>query len=522
MIPVLDSRQMARADRMAVRTGIASGELMENAAVALTRELLETFPGARSVVVACGPGNNGGDGLAAARMLDGRGLSVSVFTLGDPSAYGGDAADNAQRARQAGLALSPLSAAGTSSAFRRTLAGADVVVDALFGTGLSRPLTGGAARAVSAMAAAARPVVAADIPSGLSADSGDLIGPCVPANVTVAFAAPKRVHVLFPARGRCGRVTVADIGISRQILGAQESRLRMTERADIAALFPPRPADSHKGTFGRLAIVAGSAGKAGASILAACGALRAGAGLVTVFCPSAIAPLVVGALPETMTRGLPDRDGALAEEGAGELLSALADFDAVVAGPGLTTAPGVAALLERLLQARLALVCDADALNTFSGRLGIFARRRAPTVLTPHPGEAGRLLGVSGREVQKDRIAAAARLARRSGAVTLLKGASSLIAAPSGRLTVNLTGTPLMATAGSGDVLSGAIGAFLAGGMGAEDAAIAGAYMHGAAGERLARDLGDAGLLAHELADALPLARRELRSGNGKRETGNE
>jgi NAD(P)H-hydrate epimerase len=516
MIPILDARSMRRADRAAIRRGVASEVLMENAAGALAEEILRSFPRWRTVVVACGPGNNGGDGLAAARLLAGRGMSARVFTLGDPEGYRGDAAENARRARACGLALTRLDSAAGRTAFALSLAHCDGVVDALFGTGLTRPLQGLAARVVAAVNRAGRPVVAADVPSGLSSDSVERIGPSVEAERTVAFGAAKVCHAGYPARALCGIVTFADIGIPHAVLRRLRGGLAMAERSDVARRIAPRVPDAHKGTFGRLAVVAGSRGKSGAAVLAARGALRAGAGLVTVFCPSSVEEAIVSALPEAMTRGLPESGGAIAEAAARPALDALREFDAAVVGPGLTTAPGTVAFLERLLSTRVPLVCDADALNAFAGRPRVFASR----VVTPHPGEAGRLLGVSARRIQKDRVASARRLARQSRAVVVLKGAASLIAADRGRrVTVNPTGTPLMATAGSGDVLAGAVGALLAAGYGSEGAAIVAVWLHGAAGEICARRLGDAGLLAGELADALPIARREVlherREGSG-------
>ncbi|HEY6931530.1 MAG TPA: NAD(P)H-hydrate dehydratase [Thermoanaerobaculia bacterium] len=512
MIPVLDSRQMRAADAAAIRGGVPSTLLMENAAASLIEELEQTFPDRRRVAVVCGPGNNGGDGLAAARLLSQRGHAVVVFTLGDPASYRGDAAENASRARRSGLELVSLSEKRGARSFVRGLEACDLVIDALFGTGLSRGLSGLAARVVASVNAVGRPVISADVPSGLPADSGRLIGPCVRAELTVAFAAAKICHVLPPGRERCGRVVVRDIGIPAAVLSRQRTNLSISERRDVAALLPPRAQDSHKGDFGRLAVIAGSRGKTGAAALAARGALRAGAGLVTVFCPSSIESAVVSALPETMTHGLPDRGGALTADAAKELLSALSDFDAAAVGPGLGASSDVEALLEKLIHTKLPLVCDADALNAFAGDPARFGRRSGPIVLTPHPGEAGRLLGSSSREVQGDRLGSATSLARRSRAVVLLKGSGTLIATPRGRVTVNPTGTPLMSTAGAGDVLTGALGAFLASGLPAESAAIAAAYLHGAAGDILTGRLGDAGLLASELADAIPSARKKLSS----------
>ena len=510
MIPVLDARQMRRADAAAIRGGVPAEVLMENAAAALVDELTRLFPDWRRVSVVCGPGNNGGDGLAAARLLAARGVAAGIFTLGDPAAYRGEAAENARRAHALGIPISTFGGRSGRERLSAAVRDSDGVVDALFGTGLSRPLTGPAARAVETLNRRGRPVVSADVPSGLSSDGGALIGPSVRARLTVAFAAPKPCHVFFPARSRCGTVSVRDIGIEARLLAPRDHRLWITAPDDLRRLFPPRAEDSHKGAFGRVAVVAGSRGRYGAAVLAARGALKAGAGLVTVFCPAPFERPLVAALPEAMTR-------ALAEDGPDEadrraVLRELAGFDAIVAGPGLGLAVAAVALAEEIVaRVRVPLVADADLLNAFAGRAVRFRRRPAPTILTPHPGEAARLLGASTREIQSDRASAARTLARRTKAVVLLKGAASLTASPNGRLIVNPTGTPLMATAGSGDVLSGAIGALLAGGLPAEEAALAGAYLHGAAGQLLSVRLGDAGLLAHELSDALPVARRRLR-----------
>ena len=307
---------MRAADAATIRRGTPSNELMESAAEELCRALEHSYPDWARVVVACGPGNNGGDGLAAARMLAQRGIAVDLFTLGDPSAYRGDPAVNLARARAFGLVPRALASREGLEALRRGLAEADGVVDALFGTGLGRRLEGSARRAVDAINVAGRSVVSADVPSGLSADGGVIAGSAVRASVTVAFGAPKPCHVLAPASDLCGRVVVADIGISRATLEQNARRLWLAEPSDARCLLPARPLESHKADFGRLAIVAGSRGKAGAAVLAARGALRAGAGLVTVFCAESLEDLVVAALPEAMTSGLPELNGALAARAA--------------------------------------------------------------------------------------------------------------------------------------------------------------------------------------------------------------
>ena len=515
MIPVLDSRQMRAADEAAIRAGVPSATLMENAATGLVKTVAREFPRWRRIVVACGPGNNGGDGLAAARLLEKAGLSARAFTLRGPDSYRGDAAVNARRARDAGIALEPLAGKRKWDEFARALREADGVVDALFGTGLDRQLSGDAAHAVAAINRAARPVVAADVPSGLSSDAGEIPGEAIRATVTVAFAAPKVCHALPPARRLCGRLVVHDIGIPEKLLSRKGHRLFLTTADAVRSLLPPRDPGAHKGAFGRVAIVAGSRGKIGASVLAARGALRAGAGLVTVFCPSSFEAVVVSALPEAMTQGLAEKDGALAARAAAELLERLEEFDAAVVGPGLGTASDTVKAVETLVErAPLPMVLDADGLNAFAGRARALARRKGTMAATPHPGEAGRLLGKSARDVQSDRLAAARELSRLARCCVLLKGEASLTATPDGRLVVNSSGTPLLATAGSGDVLAGVIAAFLAAGLAVETATAVAAWLHGAAGERLAEVLGDAGLLSHEVADAIPLVRRELRDGS--------
>lgn len=517
MIPILDSRGMRAADRAAIRRGTPVLTLMENAARGIADAIAGHFPGWRRIVVVCGPGNNGGDGLAAARLLARRGRAVRVFTLGDPEAYRGAAAVNAKRAREVGIALESLAKDRGVASFSRAAAEADGAVDALFGTGLDRPLRGLAARVVAALNAADLPVIAADVPSGLASDRPEVTGPSVAAAVTVAFAAPKICHAFPPARRWCGKIVVHDIGIPERVLARSSHRLFLATGAAVAELLPPRDPAGHKGAFGRVAVVAGSRGKAGAAVLAARGALRGGAGTVTVLCPASIEEVVVTALPEAMTEALPEKSGGFAAEAGAELVARLAKFDAAVVGPGVgTSRPTVAALHEVLAGARMPIVLDADGLNAFSGEVRRLARRRAPTLLTPHPGEAARLLGSSPQSVQADRGKAARSLARRARCGVLLKGEATLLATPDGRIVVNPTGTPLLASAGSGDVLGGLIAALLAGGLGLFDAAAAGAWLHGAAGERLAERLGDAGLLSHEVADAVPLVRRALRGGRPK------
>ena len=405
---------------------------MENAASGLCAALIESFPGATRTVVVCGPGNNGGDGLAAARRLAGSGQRASVFTLLDPARYAGDAASELGTAAVfGGRAACRSRPGGASRHCPAPSSEADVVVDALFGTGLSRALSGGAARAVRAINRAGRPVVAADVPSGVSSDGGRVEGPAVRASLTVAFGAPKLCHVLPPASGLCGSTrrrrhrhpANGPGGPSAQALAHRSARTSRT-------LLPPRPLESHKADFGRLAIVAGSRGKAGAAILAARGGLRGGGRPRD----RVLRGVARGRGRRRVARGddvrLAGRRRRDLRGRAGRPAPGAAGFDAVVIGPGLGTAAGTVALLERFLsETRCAVVADADALNAFAGRPGFFGRRRAATILTPHPGEAGRLLAMTAGEIQADRLGAARTIspgARRAVASSRARTRSSL------------------------------------------------------------------------------------------------
>ena len=436
MIPVLKAAAMRAADGATIRSGVPSSELMENAGTALVETLRARYPDWARVVVVCGPGNNGGDGLVAARLLAFAGVRVRVFSLGDPSAYRGDPAENLARLRALQIVPEPLGDPAARRRLARELSDAAGVVDALFGTGLSRPLSGEAARVVAALNASGRPVVAADVPSGLFSDGGAVAGPAVRAALTVAFGAPKPCHVLPPASAACGRLEVVEIGITRRTLALETraDRFRMVERQDVAAKLPSRSLESHKGDFGRLAVIAGSRGKAGAALLAARGALRGGAGLVTIFCAESHWPLCVAGLPEAMAEPLPEREGAIDESAAAGAIRTLRNFDAAVIGPGLGTAAGTKAFVARLLAGtRIPIVADADALNAFQGRPDRL-KRRAPLVFTPHPGEAGRLLDLPAKRIQDDRLGAVRSLARRTGGTAVLKGAHTLISDRAGRV----------------------------------------------------------------------------------------
>jgi NAD(P)H-hydrate epimerase len=515
MLPILSADEMRAADRATIESvGLPGVVLMENAGAAVARAVERRFPEARSVVVLCGKGNNGGDGFVAARRLLSR--RPLVLLVGDVSDVRGDAATHLRAFLQSGGQLRRV---GSLADWRREgplAARAELLVDALLGTGLRAAPRGLLGRVIRDLAQRRGPTVAVDLPSGVGSDSGRLPGHALRADVSVTFAALKCGHVLPPAADRCGEVEVEDIGIPARLIAA---RTWLVEAADAAAAWPARPRAAHKGSFGHLLLVAGSRGKTGAAVLAGSAGLRAGAGLVTVATAAPALVRVAARRAELMTEALPATRAASVAPAALARALALADErDAVALGPGLGQHAGTRRFVAGFVRSCAApLLVDADALNALAalprgGGFRALRARRAATVLTPHPGEAARLLGTSTGAVQRERLEGARRLAALSGAVVVLKGHRTLVVEPGARAAVNPSGNPGLATAGTGDVLAGVVGALLARGLDAWTAAVAGVFVHGRAGDLLAARRGEEGLLAGELADALPDAIRSLRA----------
>ena len=508
---VLTSEEMRALERAASEElGIPPLILMENAAIGLVDAIGERFPGARSPLVLCGPGNNGGDGLAAARHLAARGYAPRVVLATGGRALRGDAAQQLDIARRMDL---PILEASELGAIGEAWRGSDLLVDALFGTGLSRPLEGFFADLVNRFDLLDLPRVAVDLPSGLDASSAEIQGPSLRADLAVALGAPKIAHVLAPACDRFGSLVVADLGLPPALL-ERASKLEWLATEDMAACLAPRPRGGHKGTFGHVLVVGGSPDLRGAPALAALGALRAGAGLVTAAVPHGIAANVHAAVVEAMTVSLPwSEPEGLESQAIDRVLEAAAGKEVVVIGPGLGRRAGTAAAIREFVRRLpVAVVLDADGLNAFEGRSRDLRARAAPTILTPHPGELSRLLGSSVPAIEGDRLAAVRAAAADSGAVVVLKGRATLIAEPSGEVAVNPTGNPGLATGGTGDVLAGCIGALVAQGYEPFTAAELGAYLHGLAGDLLAVERGEIGLAARDVAAALPRAAAHLRA----------
>lgn len=514
MLPVFTAEEMRRLDRRAVEElGLPGGVLMEHAGRGAA-EAIRAWLAARGrrrgarVVLLCGKGGNGGDGFVAARWLARHGMRPSVWLAAPPEEVGGDAGRKLTALRHAGIRPRRVE---DEAAVAADLARADVVVDALLGTGARGAPEGVVARLIELINASGRPVVALDIPSGLPADGGAPPGAAVRAALTVTFAGLKRGLVTEPGRSWAGRVQVVDIGLPAAEV-SRGIRTFLLEAADVARLLPPRAADTHKGHYGHLLIVAGSLGKTGAAALAARAAMRSGAGLVTVATAASQQPVVASLVLEAMTESLPETParsvGAKALETIAELA---ARRDAVALGPGLGLDPETQAVAREVVRAiRRPMVVDADALTALATHLDVLAAAPAPRCLTPHPGEMARLLGTSTAEIQRDRLAAARTTAARTGAWVVLKGAVSVIADPGGDVFLNPTGNPGMASGGTGDVLTGMVGAFLARGFEPSAALQAAVYLHGRAGDLAAARLGQEALIASDLIETLPAAFTEV------------
>ncbi|HEX2253803.1 MAG TPA: NAD(P)H-hydrate dehydratase, partial [Thermoanaerobaculia bacterium] len=517
---ILSAAAMREVDRRAIEElGIPGMVLMENAAIGLADALGELFPEAESVAILCGPGNNGGDGMALGRHLAVRGYEVALVLATGGREPQGDAGRQLAICRAMGLAVEVLAAEDDAEEALTLAAAADLAVDALFGTGLARPLAGQLAALAEGIAELPVPVLAVDLPSGLDADSGQPLGPHAVADATVTFAAAKRAHVFAPAAEAVGELVVTDLGIPGWLVDEveePEGALHLMLAEEVAEALPERPAESHKGDYGHVLVVAGSPGKAGAAVLAARAAVRGGAGLVTAAVPAPVLQVVDAGSVESMSLPLPaTAAGQLAAAAVAPVLAAAAGKDVLALGPGLGGDEETFAAVRRIATGcPLPLVLDADGLNAFAGRLGELAGRDAFTVLTPHPGELGRLLGVEAAEVQADRLGAARRAARESGAVVVLKGHQTLVAVP-GRegepasppaVHLSPTGNPGMATGGVGDVLTGLLAALVGqacaagGGRGEAAAAVRLAvFVHGLAGDLAAGAVGEYALAAGDL-----------------------
>jgi len=512
---VLNTQQMREADRRTIdEIGIPAIVLMENAgrqAVAAMEAAFDDLATSH-VGVLCGRGNNGGDGFVIARTLVQRGVETSVFLLGSVADVRGDARTNLEVLGRIGLTVVEITNAQEWELHFSEISRCELLVDAILGTGFHGQLSGLLETVVADVNGLGVPVVAIDLPTGVSADTAEVEGEAIEASMTVTLAAPKISLILPPADSHSGDLVIADIGIPLPLLDEVEGPyLELLTRERMRDLVPARAADSHKGDFGRVLVVAGSLGRSGAAHLAAIGALRSGAGLVTIATPKSCLPIVAAMAPEYMTEGLEETMSGTVDYAA---LDRVLEFkaDVIALGPGLGQSPGTAAFVHGLLErAGVPLVLDADALNAFSGDPDrLMGRDGVDVVITPHPGEMARLLNTSVEAVQHDRLRHATEFAARHRVHVVLKGHRTIIAGPDNRAFINLTGNSGMATGGTGDILTGMIAAWFGQLLDAEAACKLAVYLHGAAGDLAEADEGDVALVAGDVAARLGDAVMEL------------
>ena len=516
----VDAATMRAIDARAVKEfGMQSIQLMENAGRGVAEVVLDELAalqrggGARvpRVSILAGKGNNGGDGFVVARHLKNSGVDVRLYLLAEQDALKGDALTNAEVWSRMGGAVQTVTATSDIKKHESALRHSMVIVDAMLGTGISELVEGLYATVIELVNSISsgseeKRVVAIDVPSGIDASTGAELGTALRADVTATMAILKTGLDNYPARELAGRVEVVDIGLPHELIEDPEIRWNVTEPADIERILVPRKVDSHKGSFGHLLLVAGSPGKSGAAYMAAVGAMRTGVGLATLALPEGLNPGMEVKSTEVMTCPLPESDnGCLSLDSYGAVAAQMKLKSALVVGPGLGTTAGVRALVELLVKtSEVPVLVDADGLNALGEECGAFKEAEAALVITPHPGEAARLLGVSIAEIRADRAGSAEKLAVLTGAVVVLKGAGTIIATPKAEVWFNTTGNAGLASAGTGDVLSGMIGALLAGGQSPLDAAVCAVYLHGLAADRIEERVGIGGMMAMDIIAELP------------------
>lgn len=512
---VVTAAEMREIDNATINEyGIPGMVLMENAGIKVTETVRYELNGelrGKVIVVFVAKGNNGGDGLVIARHLLNQGADVRLMLLENSDKIKGDAAVNLGIWNKMGKDIYRIYQPNGVNVVKVALLNADLIVDAIYGTGFKGKVNEKVGRIIQLINDSKLPVISVDIPSGLEADTGKVPNICVKAKVTVTFGLPKVGLTLERGPEVIGRLEVADISIPRSLLEDKKLKKHLVDSDMIRQWLPKRKLDTHKGDFGRVLVVAGSKTMPGAALLTAKTCLKAGAGLVTLAVPSQVHSMVSAKVPEVMVHPLPDVDGVISEDAVEYILDKINNVDIIAIGPGLSQDNQAKSFVCKLVEEiNVPMVIDADGINALADHLEILKDFSVPVVITPHPGEMARLLGVSIAEVQQNRLGIALRYAKRWGVTLLLKGLRTLVANPEGMLYINSTGNPGMATAGSGDILTGIVAGFMAQGLKSHHAAAAAAYLHGMAGDIAKMDMGENSLMAGDILTHLPLAMRKV------------
>ena len=518
---VVTATEMRQIDQDTIEgIGIPSIVLMETAGSAIVRAIERHYPTCQRIGIFAGKGNNGGDGIVIARQLAHVGRDVHLFLVSPSDSFTGEAQINLQIAENLGLPIEKVLdekegwKRGSEEVWKDWIANCELFVDAIFGTGLRGTVRAPIAAVINAINRLPTPTLSVDLPSGLDADTGHPLGTCVRADRTVTIGLPKRGLLMHPGAELAGKLEVVDIGFPEQVVDAQDINVNWTSATQAAQWMPPRPLSSHKGSYGRVLVVAGSTGMTGAAALASEAALRAGAGLATLATPKHLNPILEGLLPEVMTLPLPETDtGSLAVSATSAILEFAEKTKSILAmGPGLSQHPETVSLVHDLIRKNreqglgLRMVIDADGLNALSQDREALSLLNSETVLTPHPGEMARLTKTSIPTLETDRISTAQQFASEHGVTLVFKGVPTVTGTPNGNLWVNSTGNPGMATGGMGDVLTGIIAGLMAQGISSESAAALGVYLHGLAGDITAETSGMHGLIASDVLKAVPEA----------------
>ena len=516
---VVTAAEMRQIDQDTIEgVGIPGIVLMETAGSALVRAIEQYYPTCHRIGIFVGKGNNGGDGIVIARQLVHAGRDAHLFLVSPPESFTGEAEINLQIAKNLGLQIEAILTDtgfyGNPRTVPTTLASCELLVDAILGTGLRGTVRDPIASVINTINSLATPIFSVDLPSGLDADTGHPLGTCVQADRTVTIGLPKRGLLVHPGAELAGKLEVVDIGFPEQVVDAQNIKVNWTTVQQISQWLPPRPPASHKGTYGRVLVVAGSTGMTGAAALASEAALRVGAGLVTLATPKHLNPILEGLLPEVMTLPLPETEsGSLSASATSAILEFAEKTKSVLAiGPGLSQHRDTVALVHQLVRENreqglgLRMVIDADGLNALAKAPEIISLLDRDTVLTPHPGEMSRLTDTPVPTLENDRISTAQEFAKECGVTLVFKGAPTVTAGANGETWINATGNPGMATGGMGDVLTGVIAGLMAQGHASETAAVLGVYIHGLAGDIAAEALGMPGLIASDVLKAVPKA----------------
>ena len=511
--------EMQKIDRMTIEPfGIPGRILMENAGRGATHILFNKYVGLknRKVGVIAGRGNNGGDGFVIARYLAQKGTRVTVYLLSKSSLIKGDSAANLKLLASLSIPVIEIPDRKAFSKHRSSIVHQEILVDAILGTGLKSDVKGYFREVIEFLNSLNKPVFAVDIPSGLNSDTGQVCGVCIRANTTATFAFAKIGQILFPGANYTGDLEIVEIGIPSHIAEEAGSRQYLLTPDMIRDYLKPRPFDAHKGNAGHLLLIAGSPGKTGAAVMAAMSAMRTGAGLVTLGIPRSLNPVLESQCLEVMTCPLSETiDGMLNESSFQAIIDLLPSKKCFAIGPGIGTSVETKNLVHRVIQEiKVPIVIDADGLNILAGHTQILRNLKAPVILTPHPGEMARLIKSTVDVVQKDRINCARDFAEKFNVHLVLKGARTIIAHPDGKVFVNQTGNPGMASGGMGDVLTGIIAGLITQGYSPESAAHAGVYLHGAAADEMAETIGPIGFLASDVMNAIPGQIRSLLNSN--------